>query len=156
MAKTGRDVEGQASHLCDRPACFNEQHIVDETPKENNSRKGCPGDQVCQDHGHLILPCLHSPKCLRLPRADLSCCLSVLEASEPAGVSQPLPVAGQSSQDAVGEQQVEADEGGLPVTPAHNLESSDYGSLPDISEPPPENAQESSYGDFPSDFLPVL
>lgn len=45
VAHYGYDiVQGGASHLCSNSACFNWAHIVDETPKANNSRKGCNGD----------------------------------------------------------------------------------------------------------------
>lgn len=55
----------QLSHLCDDPRCFNVDHIVLETPKQNNSRKNC-GVMVqcpcpCQ---HKFLVCDHEPKCI--------------------------------------------------------------------------------------------
>lgn len=75
----------QVSHLCDRRRCFNLDHLQDETPQVNNSRKGCPGPIICPVHGHLIVDlCSHNPTCIRPPRDDVNCCLALKE-SDPVG-----------------------------------------------------------------------
>lgn len=86
VSKTGRDVQEQGSHLCDNPACFRPDHIVDETSLTNNSRKGCPGILVCGWHHHVLADlCIHRPQCLRPERREgLSCCLAIKE-SDPEG-----------------------------------------------------------------------
>jgi hypothetical protein len=66
------------SHICDRRNCFNPEHLVAESPQANNSRKGCPGPVFCPEHGHeLINLCSHWPLCIRPPRADAVCCLTI-------------------------------------------------------------------------------
>jgi hypothetical protein len=80
LAANGIDCQHHGSHLCDMPKCFNPDHIVDETPQVNNSRKGCVGSIYCSVHGHLIVDlCPHFPKCIRPPRDDVFCCLSLKE-----------------------------------------------------------------------------
>ena len=54
IAANGQELLGQASHLCDRPDCFNLAHIVDEHPMQNSSRKGCKGPMFCYNYGHCI------------------------------------------------------------------------------------------------------
>ena len=80
LAAHGRDVHGHCSHLCDIRACFNPEHLVDETPTANNSRKGCPGPVICPDHGHVVVDlCSHQPRCIRPPNPNVFCCLSIRE-----------------------------------------------------------------------------
>jgi len=80
LAATGQDAAGQVSHLCDRPKCFNPDHLVDETAVQNNSRKGCPGPIACSVHHHVVVDlCPHQPRCIRPEREDVYCCLSQLQ-----------------------------------------------------------------------------
>lgn len=82
VAFNQRNPQHHVSHLCDVRACFNPEHLVDETPIVNNSRKGCPGPVFCKDHGHLLVDlCTHSPKCIRGRRPDTNCCLSIARSS---------------------------------------------------------------------------
>ena len=78
IARHGHDVTHTASHLCDNSACFNPMHIVDETMRDNNRRKGCKGDILCPFHGHILVrQCQHNPPCIGMqpPPGDVSCCL---------------------------------------------------------------------------------
>lgn len=76
-AYAGRDVLHGASHLCDRPACFNPDHIADEPINMNNARKGCVGELKCFVHGTVIVNlCVHTPPCIRPARDDIKCCLT--------------------------------------------------------------------------------
>jgi len=85
LARTGLGINGQASHLCDNRSCFNPDHIMDEPPQVNNSRKGCPGQIICGFHHHIIVDlCPHRPTCIRPERYDISCCLALKE-SDPEG-----------------------------------------------------------------------
>lgn len=85
LASTGRDATDHVSHLCDRPRCFNPDHLADETAQVNNSRKGCPGPISCSVHFHVIVDlCPHMPRCIRAPRDDVNCCLAIRE-SDPSG-----------------------------------------------------------------------
>ena len=80
LAATGHDATGHVSHLCDRPKCFNPDHLVDETAVQNNSRKGCPGPIACSVHHHIVVDlCPHQPRCIRPERDDVFCCLSQLQ-----------------------------------------------------------------------------
>lgn len=74
-------VSGEhVSHLCDVRACFNPDHLVGEDARSNNARKGCPGPIFCPEHGHLLIDlCAHTPRCIRPPREDAICCLSLRE-----------------------------------------------------------------------------
>jgi hypothetical protein len=88
VASRGRNPTNHVSHLCDRRNCFNPEHLQDETAVVNNSRKGCPGPIFCADHGHeLVDLCAHSPKCIRPPNENTSCCLAIRD-SDPLGWSQ--------------------------------------------------------------------
>lgn len=61
------DVNVQASHLCDNRRCCTLGHIVPESAKLNNSRKGCRGWVPCP-HTACTTPifiCPHSPPCIR-------------------------------------------------------------------------------------------
>jgi hypothetical protein len=55
-----------ASHLCDEPACTIPEHIVVETPAENNSRKNCGVINRCphNDCDKLVSTCTHNPRCI--------------------------------------------------------------------------------------------
>jgi len=80
LAATGQDAVGQVSHICDRPKCFNPDHLTDESPAVNNSRKGCPGPIACSVHHHIVVDlCVHEPRCIRPEREDVFCCLSQRE-----------------------------------------------------------------------------
>lgn len=85
VTRLGQDIFYEASHLCGVSLCFNPSHLVDEQHPVNESRKLCVGILVCGDHGHVIGDfCVHTPKCIRPPRDDLFCCLSIKE-SDPEG-----------------------------------------------------------------------
>lgn len=82
VSKTCQNIIDHASHLCDRRNCFNPDHLVDETVLVNNSRKGCPGPLYCPDHGHLVVDlCAHSPRCIRGPCEQMTCCLALRDSS---------------------------------------------------------------------------
>lgn len=89
VVRLGADINGVASHLCDVSLCFNPDHLCDETPRDNESRKNCVGELVCAWHGHPIGNfCRHYPQCIRPPRTDLMCCLALKE-SDPEGWTSP-------------------------------------------------------------------
>lgn len=94
LAKTGRNIEGDASHLCGRSNCFNFDHIVDEDRRKNLARIGCWGEIWCMTHDHLVLDmCVHEPSCIQpyvrddLPN-PLDCCRTAAEESARADGSQ--------------------------------------------------------------------
>jgi Zinc-binding loop region of homing endonuclease len=85
LKANGHDAHGHVSHLCNNPRCFNPDHLVDETPQANNSRKGCPGPIICSVHNHLVVDlCHHYPRCIRPECEDVNCCLAIKE-SDPQG-----------------------------------------------------------------------
>ncbi|KPM34462.1 hypothetical protein AK830_g12111 [Neonectria ditissima] len=89
VAHYGRNptAGNHVSHLCDRRNCFNPEHLIDESPQLNNGRKNCIGPVFCSDHGNFIFsacPDTHQPPCIRPPRTDVRCCLSLKE-SDPQG-----------------------------------------------------------------------
>lgn len=60
------DAGDQCSHRCGRPRCFVEEHIIMESPKDNNGRKGCRVVWKCH-HGDCEkydLLCDHQPSCI--------------------------------------------------------------------------------------------
>ena len=80
LAVNGHAPQQHCSHLCDNRACFNPDHLVDESVEENNRRKGCWGDILCPEHGHAIVQfCSHSPRCIRPPMTaeHVTCCLTL-------------------------------------------------------------------------------
>lgn len=82
VAKTRANIPlgMHVSHLCDRRNCFNPDHLVVESPQYNNARKNCAGPIFCSKHQHLIVDtCTHTPRCLRHPRDDVRCCLTLME-----------------------------------------------------------------------------
>lgn len=124
LARTGLGINGQASHLCDNRACFNPDHIMDEAPQVNNSRKGCPGQIICGFHHHVIVDlCPHRPTCIREERYDISCCLALKE-SDPEGWATETSRAGgaSSSSPAVGSAVPSLQ---VPMIPALQRQSSD-------------------------------
>lgn len=57
----------QVSHLCHNPACFNDKHLIIETPAANQQRSMCKGWQpvTCPcGCGHTFNPCPHTPQCV--------------------------------------------------------------------------------------------
>lgn len=97
VAQFGHDITQTASHLCDRPRCFNPQHIWDESMQENNRRKGCAAVVCCPSHDIQIVDlCIHSPKCVRPPPPGVVCCLDRVPAGPPPpGASPPRPSSSQ-------------------------------------------------------------
>lgn len=82
------DPQAHVSHLCDVRACFNPDHLCQETSrvsisplhsgdstdqnsKANNSRKGCIGAVRCACSTAEI--CTHSPPCIRVAKNVLCC-----------------------------------------------------------------------------------
>ena len=61
-----RPVAEHLSHLCGDPRCFNPCHLVIESPKMNNQRKGCKVAVRCTHCGHVIKLCDHMPGCIPL------------------------------------------------------------------------------------------
>jgi hypothetical protein len=63
--------EMHLSHLCGDARCMNPDHLVVETPEENNSRKNCPVQVECT-HCHQITPaCNHTHRSVfRILRAS--------------------------------------------------------------------------------------
>lgn len=65
VAENGQHNTSQhISHLCHQRRCFNPHHLVSESISANNSRKGCPGDVVCEDCDRVNFHCPHLPKCI--------------------------------------------------------------------------------------------
>jgi len=79
LARHGRDVavHNVASHLCGNRACFNADHIVEESQSANLSRRApCPGTLCCTRCKSSAGPiCRHTPRCLRptVPSTTLLC-----------------------------------------------------------------------------------
>ena len=70
LSRKGRDVRPGmvASHLCGVRACFNPEHIVEESQSVNLSRcrSACPGILSCDACSAVVaVSCSHSPLCLR-------------------------------------------------------------------------------------------
>lgn len=63
----------QVSHLCHHRNCYNPSHLVAESPKKNNERKGCPGTIECTGCNVVFHHCRHSPKCISIV-ATSACC----------------------------------------------------------------------------------
>lgn len=81
LAKTGKNVEFDASHICGWSVCFNPSHVEDENHETNLSRNRCLGQIWCSIHDNLVLDlCEHKPKCIQpYIRDDIpffKCCLS--------------------------------------------------------------------------------
>lgn len=80
VARYGRDCAAnmQISPLCGNRGCFNPDHIREEDPVTNNSRKGCAGKVECPWHGHIIADvCSHQPPCIKYHTSTVSCCLKI-------------------------------------------------------------------------------
>lgn len=67
---TGRPIpkdsrSEQISHLCADSRCFNIDHLIIETPKQNNSRKNCKVIVTCPcPCKHTFFVCEHVPMCI--------------------------------------------------------------------------------------------
>jgi hypothetical protein len=57
--------QSQVSHLCHNPRCLVPDHVVVESPKENNGRKGCRVWIDCPHCPRKIFLCTHSPACVK-------------------------------------------------------------------------------------------
>lgn len=55
----------QVSHLCHHRNCFNPAHLIEETPTENNARKGCLVWYYCAECAEWKDVCPHTPKCMK-------------------------------------------------------------------------------------------
>lgn len=57
----------EASHLCGRTRCFNPEHLVWESTRANNLRKGCPVWVDCPHEacGLKVNCCTHNPPCIK-------------------------------------------------------------------------------------------
>jgi len=54
------------SHLCHNPACFNPDHLISESSKDNNSRKGCLVWIPCPHCKNSVIGiCPHQPSCIK-------------------------------------------------------------------------------------------
>lgn len=53
------------SHLCDTPACLLKEHIVQETPAQNNRRKNCGKLIQCRHCVKFYSACDHQPRCIQ-------------------------------------------------------------------------------------------
>lgn len=74
MRATGVTVteNNHVSHLCHNALCCREKHLVVESGKYNNQRKGCPGWLVCITCKNNWSLCKHKPKCLSFTK--FNCC----------------------------------------------------------------------------------
>lgn len=64
----GHFPEGDGSHLCNHPNCFNPDHICDESKMANNRRKGCLVwvDVSCEcGRKQRVHVCPHAPSCMK-------------------------------------------------------------------------------------------
>jgi len=70
-AYSGKSDPNDVSHLCDRPACTNPDHVVAETKEANNRRKGCVMAVRCSakcrdcNGSKDLFICPHKPSCIR-------------------------------------------------------------------------------------------
>ncbi len=55
----------QISHLCHNPKCIVPAHVVVESVKDNNSRKGCKVWVDCPHCPLKIFICEHNPACIK-------------------------------------------------------------------------------------------
>lgn len=58
------DKKDEVSHLCNNGACVRREHICWENRKDNERRKGCCGDVVCDCCNTIKLVCKHNPRCV--------------------------------------------------------------------------------------------
>jgi len=56
----------QISHLCDKPACTNKDHIITESSVDNNSRKNCGAvvSYIQDGEKKYLQACRHFPRCI--------------------------------------------------------------------------------------------
>lgn len=60
------DEGGQVSHLCGHPSCSVPSHVIVESAKANNARKGCAVWSLCKcGCGVYSMICKHVPHCIR-------------------------------------------------------------------------------------------
>ena len=57
------NIDDEASHLCGNPKCLRSSHLIWETSKANQNRKGCPG-VVRTGDGQQLTICEHKPTCM--------------------------------------------------------------------------------------------
>lgn len=55
--------DGDVSHLCNNPVCFNPHHVCYEQSIVNQSRKGCVGIVIVNNVKYRV--CQHEPMCLK-------------------------------------------------------------------------------------------
>jgi len=84
-----------ASHLCNRPKCLNEEHIVLEDVSKNQGRKGCLGYILCQVCNGIINVCTRGNKdgqdvCFPQGRGDRAACIHFDLAQQPMHVQKRL------------------------------------------------------------------
>lgn len=65
--KYGRrpDAGEHASHLCGNPRCITGSHLIIESPRSNESRKGCPVYIECAHCDKVHIICKHNPLCYK-------------------------------------------------------------------------------------------
>jgi len=61
---TERVLGEQCSHLCGNPLCLVAEHIIMESAKDNNNRKGCLVVGDCAHCPLKYLLCRHQPSCI--------------------------------------------------------------------------------------------
>jgi hypothetical protein len=56
----------ECSHLCDNNRCIRFEHLVWESSKRNQNRKGCAGTVQCNCCTQMHDVCKHEPKCIKI------------------------------------------------------------------------------------------
>ena len=73
--------------ICDKPACLNHTHLLEDSGPANADPKWCRGVIICPQYNHMLIDlCGHEPKCIKdpFPLDQFDCCLP----EEGASVSQ--------------------------------------------------------------------